>query len=178
MTLQILESVIIGILTVAMAVLGVVVFGSRRRVGQLKRTSAEIHQEEKRVFDFLHGLGAAFSEGVPSGELHRLIVEGACHILRADGGALYLADRSGESLIPSFLTKGCPPLVKLPANLTAEAVGGVTAAVESYLRLHAVPKGAGLIGDAAGGRDPGFSTGRRGKRRTSPRSWSRRGSSP
>ncbi len=154
MTLQILESVIIGILTVAMAVLGVVVFGSRRRVGQLKRTSAEIHQEEKRVFDFLHGLGAAFSEGVPSGELHRLIVEGACHILRADGGALYLADRSGENLIPAFLSKGCPPLVKLPPNLAAEAAGEVTAAVESYLRLHAVPKDVGLIGEAAGWKGP------------------------
>jgi sigma-B regulation protein RsbU (phosphoserine phosphatase) len=131
-----------------MVVLGIVVFGSRRRVGQLKRSSAEIHQEEQRVFDFLHGLGAAFSEGVPSGELHRLIVEGAVHILKADGGALYLADRAGENLLPSFLSKECPPLVVLPASLAAEAAsGGATQAVESFVRLQAVTRGRGLLGE-------------------------------
>ncbi|MCE9542853.1 MAG: hypothetical protein K8R38_04955, partial [Verrucomicrobia bacterium] len=64
MTLESFETSVIAILALAMIVLGFVVFGSRRRVSQLKRSSAEIHQEEKRVFDFLHGLGAAFSEGV------------------------------------------------------------------------------------------------------------------
>ena len=80
-----MESLVIAALAVAIAVLGGVVFGSRRRVGQLKRSRHEIHQEERRVFDFLHGLGAAFAEGVPSGELNRLIVEGASHILKAGG---------------------------------------------------------------------------------------------
>jgi len=149
MTLELIESVIIGFLIVAMAALGVVVFGSRRKVSLLKRRSAEIHQEEKRVFDFLHGLGAAFAEDVPSGELHRLIVEGACHILRADGGALYLADRTGETLVPSFLSRGCPPLVVLPSHLAAEAAAkGNTQAVDSYIRLQAVPRGQGLLGES------------------------------
>ena len=103
-----LETVAIAVLLIGMTVLGGVLFGSRRRVGQLTLSTAEIHQEERRVFDFLHGLGAAFSEGVPAGELHRLIVEGAQHILKADGGALYLADRTGENLLPAFLSKGCP----------------------------------------------------------------------
>ena len=154
MTLAPFETSVIVILALAMIVLGGVVFGSRRRVSQLKRSSAEIHQEERRVFDFLHGLGAAFSEGVPAGELHRLIVEGAEHILRGDGGALYLADRSGEHLLPAFLSKGCPPLVPLPANL---ALGtGAVGAAESFLRLHAPPVGTGLIGEACTWNGPRF----------------------
>ena len=157
MTAQTLELIIIGVMTGAIVVMGVVVFGSRRRVGQLKKTTQEIHQEEKRVFDFLHGLGAAFSEGVPSGELHRLIVEGAALILKADGGALYLMDRAGENLLPSFLSKGCPPLVILPENIRAgTASGEMSTAVESFLRLHAIPRGQGLLGQACTWMDSRF----------------------
>ena len=157
MTLKTIEPMIIGFLTVTMIALGVIVYGSRRRVGQLKRRSVEIHQEERRVFDFLHGLGAAFSEGVPAGELHRLIVEGACHILKAGGGALYLVDRCGKNLLPTFLTKGCPPLVILPEALALEAASGVASqAVESFVRLQAVPMGIGLIGEVADWKEARF----------------------
>jgi len=148
MSLQNIEPEIILLMGVALGVLAILIFLSRNRVGQLKRSSAEIHQEEKRVFDFLHGLGAAFSEGVPSGELHRLIVEGAIHILRADGAALYLVDRQGDHLLPSFLSKGCPPLLALPPELAAQSKEGNLTAVESFLRLHAVPRGVGLLGEA------------------------------
>jgi sigma-B regulation protein RsbU (phosphoserine phosphatase) len=145
MILQTIEPVVIALLTVVMGVLGLIVFGSRRRVGELKLHTVEIHQEERRVFDFLHGLGAAFSEGVPSGELNRLIVEGGVNILKADGGALYLVDRTGDKLIPSFLAKGCPPLVLLPANLVGGIGNGESSqAAESYLRLQAVPRGESL----------------------------------
>ena len=159
MILQTIEPVVIALLTLVMGALGFVIFGSQRRVGQLKQSSAEIHQEEKRVFDFLHGLGAAFSEGVPSGELHRLIVEGAAHILKADGAALYLADRNGENLIPSFLSRGCPPLVLLPENLATEAErggkeGANSQAIESFLRLQAVPMGNFLLGEVCHWKEP------------------------
>ena len=151
MSLEIIEATLIAIMFAGMVVLGIVVFGARRRVGQLKRTSAEIHQEERRVFDFLHGLGAAFSEGVPAGELHRLIVEGAQHILKADGGALYLTDKGGENLLPAFLTKGCPSLVVLPAQTASNPQ-----ATESFLRLHAIPVGKGLVGESAHWNEPHF----------------------
>lgn len=155
MRLDLIEAFVIAGMLVAVITLGIVVFGSRRRVGQLKRSSAEITQEEQRVFDFLHGLGAAFSEGVPAGELHRLIVEGAEHILKASGGALYLTDRGGANLLPAFLSKSCPPLVILPPSVTVgreDAPG----AVESFLRLHAIPIGEGLVGEAAVCGEPRF----------------------
>ena len=146
-----LETIAIVILLVGMAVLVGVLFGSRRHVGRLKRTSAEIHQEEQRVFDFLHGLGAAFSEGVPAGELHRLIVEGAQHILKADGGALYLADRAGENLLPAFVSKGCPPLVVLPPHTASSEQ-----AADSFLRLHSIRIGRGIVGESARWNEPHF----------------------
>jgi len=154
---QSIEPAVIVALFAAMVVLGIIVTGSRRKVGELKRTSAEIHQEERSVFDFLHGLGAAFSEGVPAGELHRLIVEGAQIILKADGGALYLVDRSGEQLLPAFLSKGCPPLVSIPHHLLSDGgVEGHAQAIESFVRLQSVRFGSGLLGDACTWSEPRF----------------------
>jgi len=145
MILQSIEPVVIDAMFATLVVLAIIVSLSRRKVGELKRSTAEIHQEERGVFDFLHGLGAAFSEGVPAGELHRLIVEGAQVLLKADGGALYLADRSGEQLLPAFLSKGCPPLVTLPPNLSGEldSPASRSQAIESFVRLQSVSVGKG-----------------------------------
>jgi len=158
MILQSIEPVVIDAMFATLVVLAIIVSLSRRKVGELKRSTAEIHQEERGVFDFLHGLGAAFSEGVPAGELHRLIVEGAQVLLKADGGALYLADRSGEQLLPAFLSKGCPPLVTLPPNLSGEldSPASRSQAIESFVRLQSVSVGTGLLGDACNWRDPRF----------------------
>src|SRR5947207_11929720 len=82
-----------------------------RKVRALERSKEEIQVEETLVFDFLHGLGEAFRETIKSHDLHRLIVEGATRILDAHGGALYLVDRSGNKLVPVFLSQGCPPFV-------------------------------------------------------------------
>ena len=73
------------------------------------------------MFEFLHGLGSAFSDTARSTDLHRTIVEGASRILNAHGGALYLVDRNGAMLIPTFISKGCPPLVSVPAHILQQA---------------------------------------------------------
>jgi len=49
----------------------------RVRIRQLERSKEEIQIEETLVFDFLHGLGEAFTETIRAADLHRLIVEGA-----------------------------------------------------------------------------------------------------
>src|ERR1700682_243597 len=116
-----------------------------RRIKQLERSKEEIQVEESLVFDFLHGLGEAFSETIRPHDLHRLIVEGATRILDAHGGALYLADRTGTKLVPAFISKGCPPLVEVPPHILQQAA--VTpVALESYLRLHSVLPGEGILG--------------------------------
>src|SRR2546423_3548219 len=93
----------------------------RTRIRVLERSKEEIQVEETLVFDFLHGLGEAFRETIRPNDLHRLIVEGATRILDAHGGALYLADRAGNKLTPAFISKGCPPLVDVPANILQQA---------------------------------------------------------
>ncbi len=116
-----------------------------RRIRSLERSHEEIQVEETLVFDFLHGLGEAFSGTIRPQELHRLIVEGATRILDAHGGALYMTDRTGGKLTPAFISKGCPPLVDVPPNILQQAAA-TPIALESYLRLHSVTPGEGLIG--------------------------------
>lgn len=116
-----------------------------KRISELERRRVEIEVEEDRVFDFLHSLGEAFSEGVRSSELHRLIVESAVRILEAHGGALYLVDKNDSTLAPAFLSKGCPPLIEVPAHIVEQAVT-TPVALESYLRLHPLRRGEGIIG--------------------------------
>src|SRR3954449_1681105 len=133
----------------ALAILGWVLtsFRQRRKVHALERSKEEIQVEETLVFDFLHGLGEAFRETIKSHDLHRLIVEGATRILDAHGGALYLTDRTGMKVAPAFISKGCPPLVEVPPHILQQA--SVTpVALESFLRLHSVMAGEGVLGKA------------------------------
>src|SRR5436853_4530592 len=118
-----------------------------RRIRGLERSKEEIQVEETLVFDFLHGLGEAFRETIRPHDLHRLIVEGATRILDAHGGALYLADRTGTKLVPAFISKGCPPLVEVPPHILQQAAA-TPVALESFLRLHNVILGEGVIGRA------------------------------
>ena len=99
---------LIGLLAASVIVLIAVVRRQGRMIDELKRAREELQVEENRVFDFLHGLGEAFSDDLRSSHLHRLIVEGATRITDAHGGALYLVDRTGKLLIPSFISKDCP----------------------------------------------------------------------
>jgi len=120
-------------------------YSQMRRIRKLEHSHEEIQIEETLVFDFLHGLGEAFRETIRANELHRLIVEGATRILDAHGGALYMADRAGGKLSPAFISKGCPPLVDVPPNILQQAAA-TPVALESYLRLHSIGPGEGVLG--------------------------------
>ena len=117
----------------------------RRSIRRLERSQEEIQVEETLVFDFLHGLGEAFSETIRPADLHRLIVEGATRVLDAQGGTLYLVDRSGTKLSPTFISKGCPPLVSVPVHILEQAAS-TSAALESFVGLHNISGGEGLLG--------------------------------
>ena len=108
-------------LTLVVALFALYLLWSQIRSHRLRSRLKELQTEETRVFDFLHGIGAAFSEGVSSSELHRLIVESAMRIMDADHGALYVANKAGSNLTPSHLSEGCPAFFELPAELLAQA---------------------------------------------------------
>ncbi|PZR77021.1 MAG: hypothetical protein DLM52_05255 [Chthoniobacterales bacterium] len=138
-------SVLFALFAAAIAGWAVTAWQQQRRIRALERSKEEIQVEETLVFDFLHGLGEAFRETIKAQDLHRLIVEGATRVLDAHGGALYLTDRSGTKLQPAFLSKGCPPLVPVPGNILHQA-STTPAALDGFLRMHAVKPGEGLIG--------------------------------
>lgn len=125
----------------------------RIRIRQLERSKEEIQIEETLVFDFLHGLGEAFTETIKAADLHRLIVEGAARILDAQGGALYMMERAGGKLAPAFISKGCPPFVEVPPHILQQAAT-TPLAVESYLRLHTIAPGEGIVGRVWQTREP------------------------
>ena len=76
---------LIGLLAATVIVLVGTNLRQRRLIEGLKRAREELQVEEDRVFDFLHGLGEAFSDNLRSSDLHRLIVEGATRITDAHG---------------------------------------------------------------------------------------------
>src|ERR1700712_4253590 len=126
-----------------------------QRIRQLERSNEEIQVEETLVFDFLHGLGAAFTETIRAADLHRLIVEGAARILDASGGALYMIERGGTKLAPTFVSKNCPPLIAIPPEILQQATS-TPAAVDSYVRTQSVDVGEGVVGLAWQSGQPAF----------------------
>ncbi|HZA38795.1 MAG TPA: GAF domain-containing SpoIIE family protein phosphatase [Candidatus Baltobacteraceae bacterium] len=138
-------TLLFGLLLASVAGWTFTAYYQTRKIRRLERSHEEIQVEETLVFDFLHGLGEAFRETIRPQELHRLIVEGATRILDAHGGALYMTDRTGGKLTPVFISKGCPPVVDVPPNILQQAAA-TPIALESYLRLHSVAPGEGLIG--------------------------------
>lgn len=145
--------VFFGLLIASLAGWGFTWWRQRIRIRQLERSKEEIQIEETLVFDFLHGLGEAFTETIRAADLHRLIVEGASRVLDAQGGSLYMMERAGGKLAPAFISRGCPPFIDVPTDVLQQAAGN-SAALESYLRLHAIPPGEGFIGRVWQTREP------------------------
>jgi sigma-B regulation protein RsbU (phosphoserine phosphatase) len=138
-------TVFLGLLIASLAAWAFTWWQQRGRIRQLERSKEEIQIEETLVFDFLHGLGEAFTETIRATDLHRLIVEGAARVLDAQGGALYMMERAGGKLAPAFISKGCPPFIDVPTHILQQTASNSTA-LEGYLRLHAIAPGEGIIG--------------------------------
>ena len=123
----------------------------QRIIREVQREKVKIQVEERRVFDFLHNLGEALTHDTRPGDLHGSIVEGAVRILEAQGGALYLADKTGTQLRPAFVSSQCPPLFDLPP--------GGTGSQHKQLQLTAVKVGDGLLGTVFSEKDAIFLAG-------------------
>jgi sigma-B regulation protein RsbU (phosphoserine phosphatase) len=115
-------------------------------ITQLLEEEKAIVDEERRMFGFLHELGEAISREESHASMYRLIVEGAQRVMESTGGALYLLDPSGQSLIPRFHSDKCVPLVQLPERIGSMAKSS-PGSLLSFLRLHSVSAGEGLLGD-------------------------------
>ncbi len=114
----------------------------REKMQALDRAREQIQEEETRVFDFLHGLGEAFSADHSAEDLHRLIVDGAMRIVDGHGGALYLPQLKGDGLRRSYGTVQDSVIFEVP-----EEAAKSPDLLRTFLRWHSVAPGAGLIGE-------------------------------
>ncbi|HEY1084568.1 MAG TPA: GAF domain-containing SpoIIE family protein phosphatase [Prosthecobacter sp.] len=122
-------------------------------ISALLKEEQAIVEEERRMFGFLHDLGEAITREDSQSAMYRLIVEGAMRVLESNGGALYLLDPTGKSLVPRFHSDQAAPLVDLPERI--EAMGRTNAsALLSFLRLHSVRMNEGLIGSVFAKQQP------------------------
>jgi sigma-B regulation protein RsbU (phosphoserine phosphatase) len=117
----------------------------RHRCRAERRAREKVELEESRLFDFLHSLGEAFSTDLRPDDLHRLMVESAIRILQAHGGALFTVNREGAGLSPRFVSKGCPPLMGAPPQISEQA-DKAAQALRNYMRHHIIEPGEGLAG--------------------------------
>ena len=127
----------------------------RREITVLRKEREDIEVEEQRMFEFLHGLGEALTSenAASSSALHRIIVQGISMVVEASGGALYLLDKSGERLIPTYLSESCPPLLPIPKKVRDQVPKNPNA-VTSYLRLTSIERSSGFLGQAISTHDP------------------------
>ena len=86
-------------------------WSQRLRIRQLERSKEEIQIEETLVFDFLHGLGEAFTETIRAADLHRLIGMEAGQLLLVALGRKPVkrrrTSRGGVCLQAEFDVQGC-----------------------------------------------------------------------
>jgi len=112
----------------------------QKTIHSLVKQKMKILAEEKRVFDFLHGIGEALADEARPNDIHKLILEGAIRIMESQGGVLYLLDKSGTQLRPAYVSEQCPPLVELAANNQ----GG---SLSTRIKMQAVKIGESVIGE-------------------------------
>ena len=105
--------------------------------------------EEHRMFEFLHELGATLYADTSARKLHRHIVRGAAAVVEARGGALYLHDAPRGLLVPTIISRDCPPLIELPPAVI-EKLGHDIAAVRNHVRLQSIVETTGALGDVFG----------------------------
>lgn len=123
------------------------VFQERRNAARLRQERNEIEGEERRLFEFLHGLGAALQKDASPGSVHRYVVEGVAEVIGAEAGILYRLDEGSGLLAPVYQTKKVAPVVEAPEEVLQ--IADPEEAVQHYrafLRLSTVEPGQSFIG--------------------------------
>lgn len=133
------------ILIAALVFLALLLIRERANLRRVRSEREAIVGEERRMFDFLHGLGEALSHDDPEEKMYRLIVEGAATVADATGGAIYTHDSERGVLVPAHFSAHCPPVVQLPERIVERSRGNLKT-LHSFLRLHSIPDDFGILG--------------------------------
>lgn len=116
------------------------------RLKKIQQEKDDIVGEEMRMFDFLHHLGEAIEKDITPAQLYREIVEGFGEVLNTDGGLIYLLSEDRTQLVPKYISRHCPPLVPVPAEIN-EQLKSNPRALLSHLMLARVNAEEGLMGE-------------------------------
>ncbi len=149
---------IIILLVLAATGIGFVVAGrkARTRAHLLEEVQAEhdaVVAEERRLFSFLHVLGAVIGTDQRESTLHRMIVEGAMKVTGSKGGCLYAFDDTQNVLVPRFCSDEVSPLIDLSDKVLAQAAASPHSLL-STVRLQVVPAAEGVLGGVFSGQKP------------------------
>lgn len=136
-----------ALLALALAAGGWLWWRQRRDVSRLVRERDAIEVEERRMFDFLHGLGENLQGDLSPANMHRYIVEGVAEVVGAEAGILYLLDIETNRLVPAYLSAAAAPVLPVPAEIAGEPDPKEAESLyRSYLRLSAIAPGESFIG--------------------------------
>ncbi len=119
----------------------------RRRVRALSTQIELLSQRRRVIFDFLHDLGEAFTEGISVDELLRMIATFSVQTTQASAGAVFLLDQDKAHLQAEVVIGPFPPPLRAPelegkANIPPRQL-------EQIVRSQTIPMGEGLIGEVA-----------------------------
>ncbi|MDF1815483.1 MAG: SpoIIE family protein phosphatase [Verrucomicrobiales bacterium] len=118
-----------------------------RSLRRIAREKEAIEVEERRMIDFLHGLGEELLEDSSPSRMHMYIVKGVANVVGANGGILYLVDNQFDKLVPVAQTENTTPIAPFPKNLRSEEeTAGGAQQYRSFIRLSPLNRGDGLIG--------------------------------
>ncbi len=147
------EAISIVLLLISAAVLTVAWRRQVHRTAVVEAEHAAYGEEEHRMLDFLHQLGEALYQDPSARRMHMRIVNGVSDVVQARGGALYLFDPVKNKLVPSAISKDCPPLIELPESLL-NSVRTNPKAVRSHFELQTQAVDAGFLGECFQSQQP------------------------
>ena len=107
-----------------------------------------IEVEERRMFNFLRGLGETLQRDNSPSSMHRYIVEGVIDVVSAETGILYLLDGNTKHLIVVYQSQGAVvPVLQIPAEVESIPEGEEREhQYRTFVRLSALEKSDPLVG--------------------------------
>ncbi|MDB6020111.1 MAG: hypothetical protein JWR19_4600 [Pedosphaera sp.] len=100
------------------------------------------------VFDFLHDLGEAFTEGIDLDELLRMIANFSVNTTQASAGAVFLLNPGKTSLRAEVIIGPFPPPLR-PTDASVITPANRTWQLEQMVKAQVIPLGQGIIGEVA-----------------------------
>ncbi len=146
-----MEHIVYSILLAIAAAAGAWMWAGRRHaIDGLQRLARErdaIEVEERRMFDFLHGLGEKLQADHSPANMHRYIVDGVAEVVGGEAGVLYLVDPDTNRLVPACQSAVTAPVLPAPVEVLMEMdAGEAENSYRSYIRLSLLLPGESFVG--------------------------------